>query len=125
MKTLQQAFDAIVTHALTHRTRSWCDDDQICMYRQGRDASSTTRCFVGALIDDADYYPDLEGLQADEPEVGRVLKESGWPTVPEFYEAAQNIHDDYEPAGWADQLVELGADHNLDVSIVERFRGQS
>jgi hypothetical protein len=92
MKTLQQALDTIVTHARKQRALSITEDGSCC-YRD----ENGRRCFVGALITDAAYDPELEQLSVEQPGPVRALAASEWPVDPKalrVYSALQRLHDD-------------------------------
>ena len=56
---LQPIFDKVATHFLSMTAPSAPPDKPMCYYR---DPESTNRCFIGALIQDEDYDPKIEGL---------------------------------------------------------------
>lgn len=56
---LQPIFDKVATHFLSMTAPSSPPDKPMCYYR---DPESTNRCFIGALIQDEDYTPKIEGL---------------------------------------------------------------
>lgn len=56
---LQPIFDTVATHFLSMTHPSSAPDKSMCYYR---DPESTNRCFIGALIQDEDYVPDIEGV---------------------------------------------------------------
>jgi len=55
---LQPIFDKVATHFLSMPKPSVSDDKALCLYR---DPDSGNRCFIGALIQDEDYDPAIEG----------------------------------------------------------------
>lgn len=56
---LQPIFDRVATHFLTMTAPSSAPDKSMCYYR---DENSGDRCFIGALIQDEDYDPKIEGV---------------------------------------------------------------
>jgi len=56
---LQPIFDRVATHFLSMTHPSSAPDKSICYYR---DENSGDRCFIGALIQDEDYRPEIEGV---------------------------------------------------------------
>ena len=56
---LQPIFDKVATHFLSMTHPSSAPDKSMCYYR---DENSGDRCFIGALIQDEDYDPKIEGL---------------------------------------------------------------
>ena len=56
---LQPIFDKVATHFLSMTHPSSAPDKSMCYYR---DPDNGNRCFIGALIQDEDYDPKIEGL---------------------------------------------------------------
>ena len=56
---LQPIFDKIATHFLSMTHPSSAPDKSMCYYR---DPDNGNRCFIGALIQDEDYRPEVEGV---------------------------------------------------------------
>ena len=56
---LQPIFDKVATHFLSMTAPSSAPDKSMCYYR---DENSGNRCFIGALIQDEDYRPEIEGV---------------------------------------------------------------
>ncbi|CAB4190347.1 hypothetical protein UFOVP1202_47 [uncultured Caudovirales phage] len=56
---LQPIFDRVATHFLSMTHPSSAPDKSMCYYR---DENTGERCFIGALIQDKDYIPTIEGL---------------------------------------------------------------
>ena len=56
---LQPIFDKVATHFLSMTHPSSAPDKSMCYYR---DENSGDRCFIGALIQDEDYRPEIEGV---------------------------------------------------------------
>ena len=56
---LQPIFDKVATHFLSMTAPSSAPDKSMCYYR---DPDNGNRCFIGALIQDEDYDPKIEGL---------------------------------------------------------------
>lgn len=56
---LQPIFDKVATHFLSMTHPSSAPDKSMCYYR---DENSGDRCFIGALIQDEDYDPKIEGV---------------------------------------------------------------
>jgi hypothetical protein len=56
---LQPIFDRVATHFLSMPHPSSAADKSMCYYRDDHDGN---RCFIGALIQDEDYDPKIEGL---------------------------------------------------------------
>ena len=56
---LQPIFDKVATHFLSMTAPSSAPDKSMCYYR---DPDNGNRCFIGALIQDEDYRPEIEGV---------------------------------------------------------------
>ena len=56
---LQPIFDRVATHFLSMPHPSSAADKSMCYYRDDHDGN---RCFIGALIQDEDYDPKIEGV---------------------------------------------------------------
>ena len=56
---LQPIFDKVATHFLSMTAPSSAPDKSMCYYRC---ENSGDRCFIGALIQDEDYRPEIEGV---------------------------------------------------------------
>jgi hypothetical protein len=56
---LQPIFDRVATHFLAMTHPSSAPDKSMCYYRDEYDGN---RCFIGALIQDEDYRPEIEGV---------------------------------------------------------------
>ena len=56
---LQPIFDRVATHFLSMPHPSSAADKSMCYYRDDHDGN---RCFIGALIQDEDYRPEIEGV---------------------------------------------------------------
>jgi hypothetical protein len=56
---LQPIFDRVATHFLSMTAPSSAPDKSMCYYRDDHDGN---RCFIGALIQDEDYDPKIEGV---------------------------------------------------------------
>lgn len=117
---MQEAFDIVVTHALKQNERALINpegedsDDCSCRYR----TPNGLKCFVGALIPDDHYHPEMEGnnvadlLRSFSPDY--LLLENESPLIQEdFYSHLQEIHDYHEPAEWRKELINLAIEHHL------------
>lgn len=56
---LQPILDKVATHFLSMTAPSSAPDKSMCYYR---DPDNGNRCFIGALIQDEDYTPAIEGV---------------------------------------------------------------
>lgn len=90
--TNQEAFDVMVRHAREQGCKSW-NSERKCRYR----GNGGTKCFVGALIPDAEYTVLLEGKPAIS--LSRMLRCLHGLT-PDFLDYMQAIHDRATPTSW-------------------------
>ena len=67
---LQPIFDKVAAHFLTMTAPSSAPDKSMCYYR---DEDNGNRCFIGALIQDEDYTPAIEGV---------AIRKHGYPPQP-------------------------------------------
>jgi hypothetical protein len=123
----QQFFDAALAHARKQKalSRGSYDTDEVgnitgCMYR----GSNGRMCFVGVLIKDKHYTPELEGKIASGEAVRNALKLSGVRPSSRFLRDVQQIHDntplhtankgaDELLAYWEKDFKALAAKHRL------------
>lgn len=83
---------------------------EACTYR-GEDG---LRCFVGHLIPDRSYRPDMEGATVNMlHESGQVFSTLTYEAL-EFLEHLQSIHDDEPPKRWEAALADLAEDYDLE-----------
>ena len=116
--TMQEIFNRVCEHAVTQNAKSEnydCDSPVYgCAYR-GDDGR---KCFLGVLITDEAYDPDLEGKTVASCSVRRALESSGIQSTGEprkwyFLSQLQDVHDDHEPHEWPRELRNLGDKYNL------------
>jgi hypothetical protein len=114
--TNQEAFDIIVRHLLTQKKKSmslpqpW--DTPICLYR-GPDG---TKCAVGILISDADYWSLMETRLVDDPIVSSAIPPGvGTGLLMEL----QQLHDDHEPVTWEEHLRAYALEEGFDFPEVK------
>jgi len=136
---LQPIFDRVATHFLSMPHPSSAPDKSICYYR---DEDNGNRCFIGALIQDEDYRPAIEGVSVRsrgykpfgagatlEVAVVRGLNALGI-EIDELnddlratLESLQIIHDywgeaKYEREGVTSRLVEFAEDYELSTAAL-------
>jgi len=91
---------------------------EACTYR-GDDG---LRCFVGHLIPDRSYRPDMEGSTVNMlHESGQVFSTLTYESL-EFLEHLQSIHDDEPPTRWEAALADLAEDYDLEYSPPKQGR---
>ena len=116
---IQEIFDLVVEHALKQKKQSYDNLLEMCKYR----GPSGTKCFVGFLIPDELYFGEMEGKL-----ISVVLEE--FPKVAEYLlgnninpelkkkkrcllEDLQELHDNYMPNRWKDELEGLSVQYEL------------
>ena len=128
-KTVQQAFDAMVAHA--RKQGGACTPAGIlpnglghsCKYRDG----SGGKCFVGALIKDEHYSPDLEQNSAAHEKVRAAIKASGWPFSEgdlSFYVEMQSVHDEVPVDQWEDEFISIAEECGLEYRAPDMSGGE-
>lgn len=87
-----------------------------CYYR----GPNSTKCFVGVLIPDSLYSPDMENNSASDmikeyPELLEYLSINvdKDPDELSFLDELQNVHDSYPPNRWEEKLSLLAKVHGL------------
>lgn len=86
--TIQQTFDIVAAHLISMRKAAKSDDGIDPCYR----GPNGEKCAIGILIEDDDYYPEMEG----KPITDHFVREALWGkhNVPLLVEL-QNIHDEH------------------------------
>lgn len=113
--TMQHAFNIVWQHAKEQKRSVLVQegDGSPCAYRGVNEA----KCFVGALIDDAHYSKDIEGIAAG------VLLDNGVLAFTDvskglaehFLLDLQAVHDYSKIASWRDDLRDLAQRYSLEV----------
>lgn len=103
--TNQEAFEKMVAHLRSQKSRCVAPGTKICMYKSG-----DKKCAVGALIPKKEYSEDLEGNDVE------VLAEF----VPSLkgldlrmLGLMQSIHDTIDPDKWESRFNYIAKDFNL------------
>lgn len=124
MLSKQEVFDKVVEHALTQKQQARGKAGgqmEICMYR----TPEGLKCFIGALIPDEEYTPELEGREVDQllssdrfgltvlPIVGVDREEAV-----KFYLELQRIHDERKPEQWPELLRGVARQYELSIPEV-------
>ena len=107
--TKQQIFNKVARHLLRQRKKA--EAGSICRYR----TDDGLKCAVGVLIPNAKYKPEFEGSMigiSDETESDEIRKAAGISERQiDLARALQNVHDDYEPEHWRQELADVA--HNF------------
>lgn len=114
--TAQQAFDVVWQHAerLPKQSRGYYPGNsgvEFCAYR----SDNGGKCFIGALIADADYDKSLEGLAVSRL-LNRVIRISGMTETSacHFLGDLQRAHDSTSmKPGWFRSLRSIAKEYNL------------
>jgi len=98
--TLQEVFDKVVQHARTQGKQAITSRGQ-CRYR----TPDGLKCFIGALIPDEVYGPDMErmrvcALMEIDPDISRMFEGIN----PYQLDQLQRIHDEQSPDRWEGYL---------------------
>ena len=104
----KQVFQTVATHLLTQKNKSIAPDDTgMCMYKH----DSGRSCAVGVLIDDDQYYKDLEGKATDALEVIQAVEKSLDTNITksdrDLLCKLQDIHDYSTVDSWREELQGL------------------
>lgn len=112
----QEIFNIVVAHARKQKVRAVIPHTNKCRYRGDGDL----KCFVGALIPDEYYYPELESELAshiieNDEELEPYLKPDDltFGQTGRFLDELQEIHDVITPEAWEDQFVIFADTHDL------------
>jgi hypothetical protein len=112
----QKVFDTVLAHARRQGKKCQITDEyghKICVYRNGLGSA----CFVGALIKDENYYPELEGLSVKAWEVEEVVVASIGQEITgadmSLLDDLQFIHDNYKVAEWEEAFMETADKYKL------------
>lgn len=116
--TLQEIFDKILAHARTQRRQAAVITELSdgkrkisCMYR----CHDGTKCFIGALIPDEKYKPELENKGVSSIPVLAALGyyDRTFKASPLDLFILQRIHDCKQPHEWEDEFKTFAKDHHL------------
>lgn len=111
----QEAFDKMVTHAFTQKVRA-TNDGGYCQYR----APNGTKCFVGALMPDAEFKEVYESRSIAEfkDEVPAFKNIDGG-----LLSQAQCIHDSGNPSDWFEAFERLAIRFELNDTVLKSCEG--
>lgn len=106
--TNQEAFDRVVAHARAQGRKAIEPGKNTCRYR----TSDGLMCFVGCLIPDEQYRPELEGQNAYSlTTMVNVPALDGLRSA--FLQSMQVVHDRDEPDRWEREFAELAIEFGL------------
>ncbi len=112
--TNQTAFDAAARHLLRQKAKS-VRERNLCSYR----GEGGLKCAVGALIDDADYSPKMEGKAATSLADYKLLPGYLRDVDTVILAELQACHDQMPPEKWADDLLAIAARHGLSTTVLD------
>ncbi len=124
----QQIFDHVVAHAMKQGKRCKDMSSGTCMYRLDKTAECTTMCFVGCLIPNHLYVPEMESNDAyalfqDFPIIreyicGNIHKYNTITCdVCDFLNDLQIIHDRVPAMLWMVKLIDFAKKHELELPV--------
>lgn len=105
--TAQQVFDQVKTHLLAQNKKS-SNETGGCFYRSG-----DLKCAAGCLIADKEYNPDMDSMEQGTSWADLVSHNLAPPEHARLISRLQNVHDDFNPSDWHDQLQRVAINHNL------------
>jgi hypothetical protein len=94
MMTKQEYLDLIVRTSLAGRFPAYDKKKAECKYRM----PNGNKCFVGLILPDEKYYPELEGKTADDRDILELVDTPVGVTPGELLEI-QKVHDNIAYAG--------------------------
>jgi hypothetical protein len=119
---MQETFTAIATHLLTQMKRSSDRPDDLgegCLYR----SPDGLKCALGAIIKDEFCDPALEDWSLSREQVKTAVQKSL--DVPNYevftidykkmLQACQNVHDNYWPSRWREELTLIANQFKLEM----------
>lgn len=102
--TDQEVFDQVTRHLLTQMEQSKYNN--VCVYR----SPDGLKCAAGCLIADDEYDPDME----DNGWVDLVSRFGFTQSHGNLIQRLQDIHDEYTPKDWLNQLKNLALEFSLE-----------
>lgn len=110
----QEIYNKVKAHLLNQmkKAATYLEDGSLdqCLYRGPND----TKCAIGCLIPDDDYYVGLEERPADHPRVLGLLAKQGITGEARFLSLLQYVHDMCEVEKWERELRRVAIDFGLD-----------
>lgn len=107
----QEAFNKIWERAKDYRRALSAFDSMTCVYR---DPVNRTKCFVGELIPDDEYSPEMEGYAVED-----LVKNFDIPELADvdvlLMKELQILHDSRSQCAWADELRKIAVKYHLTV----------
>lgn len=109
--TKQEIFDIVAKHLLTQNCKALGLDGR-CSYR----GDAGTKCAVGILISDEEYYPEMEGFNV----TGLKLPDRLLPHI-DFLTRFQIIHDGCNVEDWEALLLNTAKKYHLSAETLRKF----
>lgn len=118
--TAQEVFDTVALHLLTQNAKSMLppdEDFETCAYR----SPDGRKCAVGCLIPDDKYDDRVERLNIEEVadllggDTGELLLDHE-----DLLDALRQVHDDYDPERWRDELRVVATEQSLSLAVLEQ-----
>jgi hypothetical protein len=126
--TLQQIFDAVVTHAAGMPRKCQIKEGGACLYRGSQEGDEGNACFVGALLTD----DEVEKLKGPPLGIAHFYMED-LNLIPERFQdedkyrpllvRLQRVHDASHQDMWPEGLKDVARVYALDGSSVDRTFG--
>lgn len=122
--TQQQILDRVTTHLLTQGEKSHDGYGGRYKFDRTEYGEPVYQCAIGCLITDDAYTIHLEDSAVMSPKVLKALVESevfdSMAAAEEqigFLDALQVVHDDFDPAQWANKLQQVADDYALTLNL--------
>jgi len=112
--TNQEAFTTMVQHARKQREKSLDDLRQTCLYRGPRGL----KCFVGALIPDADYREEWDHAGSSVKRI-KFLVPCLTDVSTDLLETMQLTHDHILISNWERRFSEIADEYHLSFAPLE------
>lgn len=127
----QEIFDKVARHLLTQNRPARDVYSDNCRYR----TENGLKCAVGCLIPDDKYTPEIENVgiswllvPTTSEEIIRkrrtlreLLSDLGLLDHCDLLTRLQEIHDDFDPEEWADELRDAAFESELNPAVLEEF----
>lgn len=108
MLTEQQIFDKVKDHLLEQNCQSIDPDSCICLYRGPNNA----KCSIGHLIEDNEYYDNMERQSIRELLDGNTFKNFDVSHL-DLLLKLQELHDNSQSEFWIEKFEDIKRDYFL------------